>query len=82
MRSVCNQSTTGNRDERYAGIWMDESYVVYAAGVVWMGLWGETVAAALAAARVACMVCGVVAGVVPGAAVAEACPLNQRGGSR
>lgn len=62
---------------------MDEDYVVCAAGIVWVGLWGDTtVAAALPAARVACTVCGVVAGVVPGAVVAEACPLNQRRGSR
>ena len=83
MRSVCNQSKTENRDERYAGIWMDESYAAHAAGVVWVGLWGDTtVAAALPAARVACTVCGVVAVVVPGGAVAEVCPLNQRRGSR
>jgi len=83
MRSVYNQSTNRNRDERYVGIRMDEGYAVYAAGVVLVGLRGDTtVAADIPAARVACTVCAVVAGVVPGAVVAEVCPLNQRRGSR
>lgn len=82
MRSVYGRSTIRDKDEQYTGFWAGESFVVYAAGVVWVGLyWGDTIVVVVL--PVACMVSGVVVEGVPGAAVvAEACPLNQRGNLR
>lgn len=47
MRLAHSQSIIGDKDEQYAGVWADERYMVYAPGVVLVGLcWEDKIVAA------------------------------------